>query len=81
MSLFKKALPPIVGKKLAPYVDGEENGYRVAQISLPLLLQTVTTPLHLLGYEIYNNPKGNLASRVSFLQKDYFKNVSVGIFL
>mmetsp|Transcript_1300 Transcript_1300/g.3828 ORF Transcript_1300/g.3828 Transcript_1300/m.3828 type:complete len:269 (+) Transcript_1300:1211-2017(+) len=78
MGVFFTA-PPIVGKYLArEYMDGDEDrGYYTAQVILPLALQTVTTPLHLLGYEIYNNPKGTLADRVSFLQKDYFKNVSI----
>lgn len=72
-------LPPIVGAKLSKHVGGEENGYRIAQITLPLVLQTITTPLHLLGYEIYNNPKpvGGLADRITFLKKDYWKNVSI----
>jgi len=67
-------LPPKVGAMLTPYTP---HGYYYAQIGLPLILQTITTPLHLLGYEIYNNPKGTLTDRVAFLRKDYWKNVSI----
>jgi hypothetical protein len=37
----------------------------------------VFTPIHLLGYDIYNNPKNNVSQRIAFLKKDYFKNVSI----
>ena len=70
-------LPPIVGKQIAEYTGNEKNGYYAAQIVLPLALQTVTTPIHLLGYDIYNNPNNSWAQRVAFLKKDYLKNVSI----
>jgi hypothetical protein len=70
-------LPPILGKKVAGVFGSEKAGTLVAQFGLPLVLQTVTTPMHLLGYEIYNNPNGTVADRIKFLQKDYFKNVGL----
>jgi hypothetical protein len=70
-------LPPIVGKKIAEYTGNEKNAYYAAQIALPLALQTVTTPIHLLGYDIYNNPNNNSQQRIAFLKKDYWKNVSI----
>mmetsp|Transcript_15344 Transcript_15344/g.27280 ORF Transcript_15344/g.27280 Transcript_15344/m.27280 type:complete len:270 (-) Transcript_15344:237-1046(-) len=73
-------LPPIVGRSLAKteFFNGDEDkAYYTAQMALPLLLQTVTTPLHLLGYNIYNDPAGSISSRIKFLQKDYLKNVSI----
>jgi hypothetical protein len=39
-------------------------------------MQTFTTPLHLLGFDIANNPNGTLADRVAFMKKDYFRNVA-----
>lgn len=70
-------LPPIVGKQISQYTGSEESGYYAAQIGLPLALQTITTPIHLLGYDIYNNPNNTVSQRVAFMKKDYFKNVSI----
>jgi len=71
-------LPPIVGGYLAKYTGDEQSGYYAAQLALPLLLQTITTPIHLLGYDIYNNPNSSLGDRLRFMfKKDYVKNVSI----
>jgi hypothetical protein len=70
-------MPPIIGKQLAPIMGSEDSGYYAAQIGLPLILQTITTPLHLLGYDIYNKPKASVGDRIKFMQKDYWKNVSI----
>jgi hypothetical protein len=74
---FFFTLPPIVGKKIAEYTGNERNGYYAAQIVLPLALQTVTTPIHLLGYDIYNNPNNTVQQRIAFMGKDYGKNVAI----
>lgn len=70
-------LPPIVGKQIADITGNEKNGYYAAQIALPLLVQFITTPMHLLGYDFYNNPNNTVGQRVQFLKKDYFQNVSI----
>eukprot|EP00808_Paulinella_micropora_P004270 g68957.t1 len=70
-------LPPIVGKQVAHYTGSQKSGEYAAQFVLPLALQTITTPMHLLGYEIYNNPDGDLAQRIAFLKKDYWGNVGM----
>lgn len=70
-------LPPIVGKQIAGITGSEQNGYYAAQIVLPLLVQTITTPMHLLGYDFYNNPNNTFGQRITFLQKDYFQNVGI----
>merc|ERR1719273_1491992 len=70
-------LPPIVGKQIASITGNEKNGYYAAQIALPLLVQTITTPIHLLGYDIYNNPGNTASQRIAFMQKDYWQNVSI----
>ena len=66
-----------VGEWIKDYTGSAESGYYAAQIGLPLVLQFVTAPLHLLGYDIYNNPKNNLKQRIQFMGKDYLKNVSI----
>jgi hypothetical protein len=70
-------LPPIVGKQVSGVVGSERAGTLAAQFGLPLVMQFVTTPMHLLGYEIYNNPNGTVADRIEFLKKDYLKNVGM----
>jgi hypothetical protein len=70
-------LPPIVGREIAKVTGNERSGYYAAQMGLPLVFQTIFTPLHLLGYDITNNPKNNLSQRITFLKKDYFKNVGM----
>lgn len=70
-------LPPIVGREIAKTTGNERAGYYIAQMGLPLIFQTIFTPIHLLGYEIYNNPQGTVADRIKFLKKDYWKNVGM----
>lgn len=70
-------LPPIVGKAIAAQTGNEKAGYYVAQMGLPLVFQTIFTPIHLLGYDYYNNPTNTIKQRVQFLQKDYWKNVGM----
>lgn len=76
---FIFTLPPIVGKQIAEYTGSEKNGYYAAQFGLPLFMQTFTTPIHLLGYDIYNNPGNSVSQRIAFMGKDYFANVGVRI--
>lgn len=70
-------LPPLIGEKIQHLTGSKESGYYAAQIGLPLLLQTITGPIHLLGYDIYNRPNGTVSQRIQFLRKDYWKNVSI----
>lgn len=70
-------LPPIVGKEIAEITGNERTGYYAAQMGLPLVFQTIFTPMHLLGYDITNNPNNTVGQRLQFLKKDYFKNVGM----
>ena len=70
-------LPPIAGKEVAKVTGSERTGYYVAQFFCPLIFQTFLTPIHLLGYDIYNNPNNSIAQRGEFLRKDYWKNVGM----
>jgi len=67
-------LPPIVGNMLNDYTD---KGYYYAQVFLPLAVQLVTSPIHLLGYNIYNEPNAPISSRLAFMRKDYFRSVAL----
>mmetsp|Transcript_17126 Transcript_17126/g.32580 ORF Transcript_17126/g.32580 Transcript_17126/m.32580 type:complete len:260 (-) Transcript_17126:140-919(-) len=70
-------LPPIAGKKIAEVTGNERSGYYVAQFFCPLVFQTFLTPVHLLGYDVYNHPNNTIAQRIQFLGKDYWKNVGM----
>ena len=69
-------MPPVVAREVAKVTGDEKLAYYSAQFALPLLLQTVSTPLHLLGFDIYNNPHNTVGQRLTFLKKDYHKNVA-----
>lgn len=70
-------LPPIVGREVAKVTGSAKSGEYTAQFGLPLIFQTIFTPIHLLGYDIYNNPNNNISQRITFLKKDYWKNVGL----
>jgi len=70
-------LPPIAAKYAAVVTGSEQSGYYASQFALPLLVQFITTPIHLLGYDVYNNPTNSTKQRIKFMQKDYLKNVSI----
>ena len=71
------SLPTIVGPIINP--ENPSAGTNTAQIIMPILWQPVSTPLHLLGYEIFNNPEGTVADRIAFLKSDYFRTVGIRI--
>lgn len=68
-------LPPIVGREISQFTGSERSGYYVAQFGLPLICQTFLTPIHLVGYDIYNHPNNTFKQRIQFIGKDYWKNV------
>jgi hypothetical protein len=70
-------LPPIVGRELGKATGNDRLGAYTAQFALPLGFQTIFTPIHLLGYDIVNNPNNTVAQRITFLKKDYWKNVGM----
>lgn len=70
-------LPPIAAKYAAQITGSEQSGYYASQFILPLAVQFITTPIHLLGYDVYNNPGNNTSQRIAFMKKDYMKNVSI----
>jgi len=70
-------LPPIAGREIAKYTGSEKSGYYTAQFACPLVFQTFLTPIHLLGYDAYNNPNNTISQRIAFLKQDYWKNVGM----
>lgn len=71
-------LPPVV----SPYLDkrmGEEmkkymSAASTAQFLTPAAVQLVSTPLHLLGLDLYNNPGATWQHRASIVVKNWAKS-------
>jgi hypothetical protein len=70
-------LPDVIGPIINP--ENPRAGVNSAQVVLPLALQTVNTPLHLLGYDWYNNPHNTIRQRVNFILSDYWRVVGIRI--
>ena len=49
---------------------------RTAQVLCPVLIQTFTTPMHLLGLDYYNRPTASTTERVGEIIKHYNKSVA-----
>lgn len=50
-------LPPILGNYISEkYGIEEHKAEKIGQLTSPLLVQIIGTPLHLLGLDIYNHP-------------------------
>jgi hypothetical protein len=44
-----------------------------AQLFTPCAMQMISSPLHLLGLDLYNRPEASSAKRVSFIKQEYLK--------
>lgn len=71
-------LPPLVAPNL-PLSDDFAEKYMsrasAAQFLIPASMQLVTTPLHLLGLDLYNRKEAEgLAERLSKVRADYIKS-------
>jgi hypothetical protein len=64
--------PPILGRWINKKFDySERTSKTIAQITCPLLIQIVSTPLHLLGLDIYNRKGESIGSRARLIAKLY----------
>ncbi|KAI3660092.1 hypothetical protein MP638_002434 [Amoeboaphelidium occidentale] len=62
------SLPPLISQYSQKYTTS--NYDTLIQLSVPCLMQFISTPMHLLGLDLYNRPEGN---RVEFIRKEYWK--------
>ena len=69
-------IPPILSERLHALGYSEKRSQVLAQFMSPVLLQIFTTPLHILGFDIYNNPRSTFSQRIPMLQREYFKSVA-----
>eukprot|EP00164_Ancoracysta_twista_P017532 GFYU01029908.1.p1 GENE.GFYU01029908.1~~GFYU01029908.1.p1 ORF type:complete len:266 (+),score=59.82 GFYU01029908.1:37-834(+) len=64
------------GAKLITESTGMEHKQAmvISQLACPALVQFVSTPIHLMGLDLYNNPARVSSDRMKFVQKEYFKS-------
>ncbi|OWY96350.1 putative mitochondrial protein [Phytophthora megakarya] len=68
--------PKVLAKKIEDQGLMEKSGAMTfAQLICPAAVQFVSTPLHLLGLDLYNNKGRAMTQRVSFVQREYVKSV------
>ncbi|KAF1331162.1 hypothetical protein FI667_g4484, partial [Globisporangium splendens] len=66
--------PKIIMEHLREQGMNEKVSTAVAQIGAPVAVQFASTPLHLLGLDLYNHPVADRAARLQFIQREYFRS-------
>ncbi|KAI8373707.1 hypothetical protein BD560DRAFT_446225 [Blakeslea trispora] len=56
------------------FQPSSKSANTIAQLSCPAIVQIVSTPVHLLGLDLYNRPGVSMASRNQLIRKEYFKS-------
>ncbi|KAJ3048301.1 hypothetical protein HK102_012726, partial [Quaeritorhiza haematococci] len=70
-------LPPMVSSKLNQYGGVPmPQAELAAQLITPCAIQLVSTPMHLLGMNLYNEPKATIAERAGFMRREYVKTTA-----
>lgn len=59
------------------YEMGKVKSDTFAQIICPVALQIFSTPLHLIGFDYYNNNVSTFEKRLAFLKREYLKSCIV----
>lgn len=54
-----------------------KDQWRVAQVTFPLAVQLITTPVHLLGLDYYNEKESTLSQRLARVRASYFGSVGI----
>lgn len=68
------SLPPIISKHMQHSMSMDANtSDKIAQLFTPVTMQIISTPLHLLGLDMYNRDGMKAADRISFMKQEYFK--------
>ncbi|EPE03605.1 sequence orphan [Ophiostoma piceae UAMH 11346] len=75
MTIFSSfIIPPRLGPALTPVLDGFNlhiSGQTAAQFAAPALTQFVSTPVHLLGLDLYNREAASWRDRVASIRKNW----------
>lgn len=71
-------IPPILGKYIEKkWGYSETTSLRIAQLTSPVVVQFVATPIHLLGLDLYNRTGISMAERLKHLGKIYTSSVAL----
>lgn len=70
-------LPPLVAAYLheSQIVDSQKRAQTTAQVLLPLAIQPIVGPFHLLGYVLYNQSDAPWAARLATMRKELFGTI------
>jgi hypothetical protein len=68
------SLPGIIAKRLRTSQGwNAHTADTVAQLLTPVSMQIFSTPLHLLGLDLYNRTEASSSERVAFIKREYVK--------
>ena len=71
-------LPSIVAKELQLFSGMDlPTCERIAQLSVPLLVQIVGTPLHIMGLGYYNHKEYTFKEHVAYMRKIYLNTLAL----
>jgi hypothetical protein len=70
------SLPGLISVRMQNEMKmGKMQADTLAQLVTPVSMQILSTPLHLLGLDIYNRKEATTSERKTFIQKEYFKTM------
>ena len=71
------SLPDLISVKMQKNTDMKKaDTDLIAQLITPVSMQIISTPLHLLGLDIYNRESATNADRKAFIGREYLKTVA-----
>lgn len=73
--------PPKISKTIQEYFPklNKQRSDKLAQLSCPVGIQFISTPIHLFALDLYNRPKIPVGARASLIGSNYFTTVSARI--
>ncbi|OQR82934.1 hypothetical protein ACHHYP_15310 [Achlya hypogyna] len=71
--------PPILAAKFQEIGQTPGMANTLAQLTCPMLVQFVSTPLHLLALDLYNHKSSKASERASFISREYIKSTSARV--
>ncbi|KDO21749.1 hypothetical protein SPRG_13165 [Saprolegnia parasitica CBS 223.65] len=71
--------PPILSAKFQELGQTPRTSNTLAQLTCPMLVQFLSTPLHLLSLDLYNNKGVAMGDRMSFISREYLKSTTARV--
>jgi hypothetical protein len=70
------SMPGMISKQLqSQFQVAPSRADAAVQLVIPVSMQVFNTPLHLLGYDIYNRPAASGPERLQFIRREYTKTL------